>query len=73
MIALSLCFLGGGVGGEEGNGTLPDGSQSGPAGTSPSGGQSVNLRRGVARAQSRYRLANKPQDFQVSLIINKDQ
>ncbi|XP_026034707.1 myoferlin-like isoform X2 [Astatotilapia calliptera] len=60
---------GGGGGGEEGNGTLPDGSQSGPAGTSPSGGQSVNLRRGVARAQSRYRLANKPQDFQIRVRI----
>uniref|UniRef100_A0A3Q3CZY5 Myoferlin n=1 Tax=Haplochromis burtoni TaxID=8153 RepID=A0A3Q3CZY5_HAPBU len=59
---------GGGGGGEEGNETLPDGSQSGPAGTSPSGGQSVNLRRGVARAQSRYRLANKPQDFQVNQL-----
>ncbi|XP_031595497.1 myoferlin-like isoform X2 [Oreochromis aureus] len=60
---------GGGGGGEEGNETLPDGSQSGPAGMSPSGGQSVNLRQSLSRTQSRYRLANKPQDFQIRVRI----
>ncbi|KAK9529891.1 hypothetical protein VZT92_011440 [Zoarces viviparus] len=52
---------GGGGGGDE---TLPDGGQSG---SSP--GQSVNLRQKMSRAQSRSRLANKPQDFQIRVRV----
>ncbi|XP_030610233.1 myoferlin-like isoform X2 [Archocentrus centrarchus] len=58
---------GGGGGGEAVNETLPDGDQSGPAGISSSAGQP--LRRGMARSQSRYRLANKPQDFQIRVRL----
>ncbi|KAM9424835.1 myoferlin-like isoform 2-T2 [Pholidichthys leucotaenia] len=52
--------------GEEVNETLPDGS---PAGASSSSGTGVNLRQKMARAQSRHRLANKPQDFQIRVRI----
>jgi len=55
----------GGGGGEEGEETLPDGGLSGSAGVPSTPGQSVSLRRKMARAQNRHRLVNKPQDFQV--------
>ncbi|XP_041670957.1 myoferlin-like isoform X2 [Cheilinus undulatus] len=58
-----------GGGGEEGDGTHPDGVQGGSAGTPLSPGQSVNLRKRLARAQSRHRLVNKPQDFQIRVRI----
>ena len=61
-------WLGGGGGGD-GDETLPDGGQSGSAGAPMSSGQTTNLRQRVARAQKRHRLVNKPQDFQVSLIV----
>ncbi|XP_029311419.1 LOW QUALITY PROTEIN: myoferlin-like [Cottoperca gobio] len=54
----------GGGGGEEGDETLPDG-----AAVASSPGQSVNLRQKLARAQSRHRLVNKPQDFQIRVRI----
>uniref|UniRef100_A0A8C4NYU3 C2 domain-containing protein n=1 Tax=Dicentrarchus labrax TaxID=13489 RepID=A0A8C4NYU3_DICLA len=60
---------GGGGGGDEGNETLPDGGQSGSAGTPSSPGQTTNLRQQVARAQNRHRLVNKPQDFQIRVRI----
>ncbi|TMS22003.1 Myoferlin [Larimichthys crocea] len=60
---------GGGGGEEEGDETLPDGGQSGIAGTPSSPGQPANLRRRVARAQNRHRLVNKPQDFQIRVRI----
>lgn len=63
-------WLGGGGGEEEGDETLPDGGQSGIAGTPSSPGQPANLRRRVARAQNRHRLVNKPQDFQVSMMMS---
>lgn len=50
-------------GGQESDGTLPAG---GSPGTPLTPGQSGHLRQQVARAQSRHRLVNKPQDFQVS-------
>ncbi|XP_023128999.2 myoferlin isoform X1 [Amphiprion ocellaris] len=59
---------GGDGGGDEGVETLPDGGQGGSAGVS-SPGQSVSLRRRVARAQNRHRLINKPQDFQIRVRI----
>lgn len=69
MIILFFCLLAGGGGGEEGDETLPDGGQSGSAGVPSSAGQAANLRRRLARGQNRHRLVNKPQDFQVSLIV----
>lgn len=74
MIVLCFCCSGGGGGGggDEVNNTLADGDQSGPAGIPSSAGQPLDVRRSMARSQSRHRLANKPQDFQVSLIIVKD-
>ncbi|XP_017273942.1 myoferlin-like isoform X2 [Kryptolebias marmoratus] len=60
---------GGGGDGEEGGETLPDGVQSGSAGISTSSGQPVSLRQKLARAQSRHRLMNKPQDFQIRVRI----
>ncbi|XP_026206806.1 myoferlin-like isoform X3 [Anabas testudineus] len=60
---------GGGGGGGEGDGTLPDGGQSGSALGPSSPGQTGNLRQSMARSQSRYRLANKPQDFQIRVRI----
>ncbi|KAK2820769.1 hypothetical protein Q5P01_023728 [Channa striata] len=58
---------GGGTGGGEGDET--DGGQGGPALGPSSTGQSVNLRQRMSRSQSRYRLANKPQDFQIRVRI----
>uniref|UniRef100_A0AAQ5Z706 C2 domain-containing protein n=1 Tax=Amphiprion ocellaris TaxID=80972 RepID=A0AAQ5Z706_AMPOC len=70
LIISSLWCLedGGDGGGDEGVETLPDGGQGGSAGVS-SPGQSVSLRRRVARAQNRHRLINKPQDFQIRVRI----
>ncbi|XP_056286626.1 myoferlin-like isoform X1 [Pseudoliparis swirei] len=59
----------GGGGGEEGEETLPDGGLSGSAGVPSTPGQSVSLRRKMARAQNRHRLVNKPQDFQIRVRI----
>ncbi|XP_072229894.1 myoferlin-like isoform X2 [Leuresthes tenuis] len=61
----------GGDGGDsdEGGETLPDGGQSGSAGVSSSSGQRANLRQRLTRAQSRHRLINKPQDFQIRVRI----
>ncbi|XP_053721165.1 myoferlin-like isoform X2 [Synchiropus splendidus] len=53
--------------GVDGDMTVIDGPQDGSAGGSS--GQSANLRRRLARAQSRHRLANKPQDFQIRVRI----
>ncbi|XP_074519844.1 myoferlin-like isoform X1 [Halichoeres trimaculatus] len=55
-------------GGDEGDGTQPDGVQGGSA-APLSPGQSVNLRRRLARGQNRHRLVNKPQDFQIRIRI----
>ncbi|XP_028288019.1 myoferlin-like isoform X2 [Parambassis ranga] len=60
---------GGGGGGAEGDETLPDGGQSGSVGVSSASGQPVNLRQRLARAESRHRLVNKPQDFQIRVRI----
>ncbi|TNN74621.1 Myoferlin [Liparis tanakae] len=59
----------GGGGGEEGEETLPDGGLSGSAGVPSTPGQSVSLRKKMARAQNRHRLVNKPQDFQIRVRI----
>uniref|UniRef100_A0A3P9Q4B1 Myoferlin n=1 Tax=Poecilia reticulata TaxID=8081 RepID=A0A3P9Q4B1_POERE len=53
----------------EGNETVPDGAQSGPAGAPSSTGQAGALRQRLNRAQSRHRLANKPQDFQIRVRV----
>lgn len=58
-----------GDGGDEGDPTQPDGVQGGSPGATLSQGQSSNLRKRIARAQSRHRLANKPQDFQIRVRI----
>lgn len=63
----SLPVVVGGAAGEEGDETSPDGGQSGSAGTATPPGQPASLRQRLARAQSRHRLVNKPQDFQVSV------
>lgn len=72
MSSLMLLFfsLGGSgdAGGDEGDGTSPDGGQSGSVGLSSSSGQPVNFRQKLSRAQNRHRLVNKPQDFQVSFL-----
>lgn len=64
LMALFVCWLGGG---EEGNETSPDGCQNGVSGAPSSPGQPPLLRQRAARSQSRHRLVNKPQDFQVRL------
>ncbi|XP_032429268.1 myoferlin isoform X2 [Xiphophorus hellerii] len=60
---------GGGGGDEEGNEAVPDGAQSGPAGAPSSSGQPGALRQRLNRVQSRQRLANKPQDFQIRVRV----
>ncbi|XP_058476456.1 myoferlin-like [Solea solea] len=60
---------GDGDGGGEGNETQLDGSTTTPAGGTTPSGQTVNLRKRLARAQGRHRLANKPQDFQIRVRI----
>ncbi|XP_054605025.1 myoferlin isoform X1 [Nothobranchius furzeri] len=60
---------GSGGGGEEGGETLPDGVQPGSAGNSSSTNLPSNLRQKLARTQSRHRLANKPQDFQIRVRV----
>ncbi|KAG7507175.1 myoferlin-like isoform X2 [Solea senegalensis] len=60
---------GDGDGGDEGNETQLDGSTTTPAGGATPSGQTVNLRKRLARAQGRHRLANKPQDFQIRVRI----
>ncbi|XP_037547290.1 myoferlin [Nematolebias whitei] len=59
----------GGGGGEEEGDTQADGVQSGSAGISTTSGPPVDLRQKMARAQSRHRLVNKPQDFQIRARI----
>ncbi|KAM4524313.1 myoferlin-like isoform 1-T1 [Odontesthes bonariensis] len=61
----------GGDGGDSDGGgkTLPDGGQSGSAGVSSSSGQRANLRQRLTRGQSRHKLINKPQDFQIRVRI----
>ncbi|XP_028332943.1 myoferlin-like isoform X2 [Gouania willdenowi] len=54
---------------EAGDGTVPDGGQSGAPGVSSSSFSGHKLRHKLARAQSRHRLANKPQDFQIRVRI----
>ncbi|XP_026170896.1 myoferlin isoform X7 [Mastacembelus armatus] len=56
---------GGGGGDEQRGETSPDGGQGGSA----SSGQIGNSRQRGTRTQSRYRLANKPQDFQIRVRI----
>uniref|UniRef100_M4APC2 Myoferlin n=1 Tax=Xiphophorus maculatus TaxID=8083 RepID=M4APC2_XIPMA len=60
---------GGGGGDEEGNEAVPDGAQSGPAGAPSSSGQPGALHQRLNRVQSRQRLANKPQDFQIRVRV----
>ncbi|XP_012731581.3 myoferlin isoform X3 [Fundulus heteroclitus] len=60
---------GGGGGDEDGSETVPDGGQSGSAGAPPSSGQAVGFRQRLSRAQSRPRLVNKPQDFQIRVRV----
>nr|XP_019938680.1 PREDICTED: myoferlin-like isoform X3 [Paralichthys olivaceus] len=60
---------GGGGGGEEGDETQPDGVQSGSAGGPSPSGKAVNPRQRLTRMQSRHRLVNKPQDFQIRVRI----
>lgn len=57
------------AGGEEANGTSIDGSPTGSAGAPSSAPKGASVRQRLARAQSRHRLANKPQDFQVSMSV----
>ncbi|XP_067344047.1 myoferlin-like isoform X2 [Channa argus] len=57
---------GGGGGNSGGEGDETDGGQGGSASGPPTPVQSVNLRQ---RSQSRYRLANKPQDFQIRVRV----
>lgn len=55
--------------GEEGaDGTSTDGSPTRSAGAPSSAAKGASVRQRLARAQSRHRLANKPQDFQVSTV-----
>lgn len=53
-----------------GDESSPDGGQSGASGSPSSPAQPASLRQRLARAQNRYRLANKPQDFQVSVHVH---
>lgn len=65
----SFCRSGGG-GAEEGNEIALDGDPTAPPGVSLSPSKQGNLRQRMTRSsQSRQRLANKPQDFQVSVTI----
>lgn len=57
-------------GGEVGDESSPDGGQSGASGSPLSPTQPALLRQQLARAQNRYRLVNKPQDFQVSVHVH---
>ncbi|XP_065805381.1 myoferlin isoform X2 [Labrus bergylta] len=58
-----------GGGGDEGDESQPDGAQSSATGAPLSPGQSGNLQKRLARAHSRHRLVNKPQDFQIRVRI----
>ncbi|MEQ2210857.1 hypothetical protein XENOCAPTIV_020587, partial [Xenoophorus captivus] len=60
---------GGGDGDEEGSETVPDVGPSGSAGVPSSSGQAVGVRQRLTRAQSRHRLVNKPQDFQIRVRV----
>ncbi|XP_011602470.1 myoferlin-like isoform X3 [Takifugu rubripes] len=53
-------------GGDVGDGSSPDGDQSGVTGTPSS---PASLRQQLSRAQKRHRLVNKPQDFQIRVRI----
>uniref|UniRef100_H3C6P9 Myoferlin n=1 Tax=Tetraodon nigroviridis TaxID=99883 RepID=H3C6P9_TETNG len=57
---------GGGEGSDE---SSPDGGRSGASGSPSSPSQPASLRQRLARAQSRHRLVNKPQDFQIRVRI----
>lgn len=57
-------------GGEVGDESSPDGGQSGASGSPSSPTQPASRHQRLARAQNRYRLANKPQDFQVSVHVH---
>lgn len=60
----------GGGGAEEGNETALDGDPTAPPGVSLSPSKQGNLRQRMTRSsQSRQRLANKPQDFQIRVRI----
>lgn len=57
-------------GGDEAGDESPDGGQNVTSGSPSSPTQPALLRQRLARGQNRYRLANKPQDFQVSVHVH---